>query len=172
MPARTGREFLAGLRDGREVWVGAERVTDVVEHPALRGAARTVAAIYDLQHEAAEACLMPDPETGEPVAVSHLIPRSRDDLARRRRALEAVAEFSAGLMGRTPDYMNLTFAGFAGRADEWVRHGNERGADNLVRHQKLIARRDLCLTPTIIHAATDRARGNVPAGTCPAGWIP
>ena len=41
-----------------------------------------------------------------------------------------------GLMGRTPDYMNVTYAGFAGRADEWAINGNEEGADNLVAYQK------------------------------------
>ena len=30
-------------------------------------------------------------------------------------------------MGRTPDYLNVTFACFAGRADVWARRGNERG---------------------------------------------
>ena len=32
---------------------------------------------------------MPDPETGEPIPVSHMIPRSREDLARRGKALRA-----------------------------------------------------------------------------------
>ena len=169
MPARTGREFLEGLRDGREVWVGAEKVADIAGHPSLSGAARTVAAIYDLQHEAADACLMPDPETGEPVAVSHLIPRSRADLARRHQAIETVAEYSVGLMARTPDYVNVTLAGFAGREDEWARYGNERGAENLIRYQKTIAHGDLCLTPTIVHATVDRARGNLPSGLDPVG---
>lgn len=39
-------------------------------------------------------------------------------------------------MGRTPDYMNVTFAGFAGRADEWAINCNERGAQNLVSYQR------------------------------------
>jgi aromatic ring hydroxylase len=38
-----------------------------------------------------------------------MIPRSRDDLAKRGKALRLVAEHSVGLMGRTPDYMNVTF---------------------------------------------------------------
>ncbi|MBI3785130.1 MAG: 4-hydroxyphenylacetate 3-hydroxylase, partial [Deltaproteobacteria bacterium] len=106
--------------------------------------------------------LMPDPETGEPINVSHLIPRSRADLERRHACLERQAEYSVGLMGRSPDYLNVTFAGFAGRADEWAVAGNERGAANLVAFQKEMARRDLSLTHTIIHATTDKARGDVP----------
>ena len=116
MPARSGAQFLRGLRDNREVWLGGQRVTDPMEHPALRGAAESIAAVFDLHHQYAEDCLMPDPETGEPIAVSHMIPRSRDDLLRRHKALRRVAEFTVGLMGRTPDYMNVTYAGFAGRA--------------------------------------------------------
>ena len=38
------------------------------------------------------------------------------------------------MMGRTPDYMNVTFAGFAGRWRDWVGSdgANAEGADNLV----------------------------------------
>jgi 4-hydroxyphenylacetate 3-monooxygenase len=163
MPARTGKEFLQGLKDDRRVWVGGERVGDIASHPAFAGAARSVAALFDLQHEAADVCLMPDPETREPINVSHLIPRSRKDLERRHACIERIAEFSVGIMGRTPDYLNVTVAGFAGRADEWAANGNDRGAANLVAFQKEIARRDLALTHTIVQPTIDKARGDVPA---------
>src|SRR3954452_23000122 len=110
MPARTGREFLDGLRDQRELWVDGELVRSPVDHPAFSGAAQALAGVFDLQHQAADDCLMPDPETGEPIAVSHMIPRSKEDLKRRHKALQPVAEYSVGLMGRTPDYMNVTYA--------------------------------------------------------------
>ena len=71
-------------------------------------------SVFDRQHEYADDCLMPDPETGEPINVSHMIPRSKEDLQRRHRGLARIAESTVGLMGRTPDYMNVTFAGFAG----------------------------------------------------------
>jgi 4-hydroxyphenylacetate 3-monooxygenase oxygenase component len=162
MAARTGKEFLAGLSRKREVWVGSDRVGDVVSHPAFAGAARTLAALFDLQHRAAEVCLMPDPETGEPINVSHMIPRSRADLERRHACLQRIAEFTVGLMGRTPDYMNVTFAGFAGRADEWAVGGNDQGAANLVAYQKLLRRNDLALTHTIIHPTIDKSKGDAP----------
>ena len=114
MAARTGEEFLAGLKDSRELWVGGDKVASIVEHPALAGAARAIAEVYDLQHAHAGDCLMADRETGEPINISHLIPASLEDLQRRHRGLERIAEYSVGLMGRTPDYMNVTFAGFFG----------------------------------------------------------
>ncbi len=163
MPARTGKEFLAGLKTPREIWVGDERVSDVAAHPELRGAAATLAKVFDLQHQNADVCLGADEETGEPINLSHLIPRSREDLVRRHACLQTIAEFTAGLMGRTPDYMNVTFAGFAGRADEWARAGNERGAANLVAYQKLIRRNDLSLTHTIVQPTIDKAQGDAPA---------
>lgn len=163
MPARTGREFLAGLKSPREVWVGEERIGDVGSHPALCGAAETLARVFDLQHENADRCLMPDPESGEPINLSHMIPRSREDLVRRHACLQTIAEFTVGLMGRTPDYMNVTFAGFAGRADEWAKSGNERGAANLVAYQKFLRRRDISLTHTIVQPTIDKAQGDAPS---------
>ena len=79
MAARTGEQFLKGLRDGRELWVGGERIGSIADHPALNGAATALAEVFDLQHQAADVCLMPDPETGEPINVSHMIPKSRAD---------------------------------------------------------------------------------------------
>ncbi|HJS57626.1 MAG TPA: 4-hydroxyphenylacetate 3-hydroxylase N-terminal domain-containing protein [Vicinamibacteria bacterium] len=46
MPARTGREYLQGLRDQeREVWLGGERVKDVTMHPGLRRGAQAIAEL-------------------------------------------------------------------------------------------------------------------------------
>ena len=53
---------------------------------------------------------------------------------------QRIAEFTVGLMGRTPDYMNVTYAGFAGRADEWAANGNERGAGQPGRVSEVPAR--------------------------------
>lgn len=167
MAARTGAEFLRGLKDSRELWLGNERIDDAATHPALTGAAHAIAEVFDLQHTHADICLMPDPETGEAINVSHMIPRSRADLARRHACLERTAEYSMGLMGRTPDYMNVTYAGFAGRCDEWAANGNEAGAENLVRYQKYIARNDLSLTHAIVYTTTDRRNGPPPVGFDP-----
>ena len=47
----TGAEYLASLRDGREVYVYGERVDDVTTHPAFRNAARSIARLYDALHD-------------------------------------------------------------------------------------------------------------------------
>ncbi|MGA3403329.1 MAG: 4-hydroxyphenylacetate 3-hydroxylase N-terminal domain-containing protein, partial [Acetobacteraceae bacterium] len=158
MPARNGAELLRGLKDGREIWIGDGRVDDVVSHPDFAGAAKGLAAVFDLQIEAADDCLFPDPETGEPINVSHMIPRSKEDIQRRHRGLRRIAEHTVGVMGRTPDYMNVTYAGFAGCSQEWAEHGNEAGAARLVDYQKFLRRHDISLTHTLIHPTTDKAK--------------
>jgi 4-hydroxyphenylacetate 3-monooxygenase len=101
--------------------------------------------------------LAPSPEDGRAmVNVTHLIPRSREDLERRRRAFELVAALSGGVMGRTPDYLNVTFACFAGRSDVWARRGNEQLAENLVAYQALMRDRDLSTTHALMNPQVDR----------------
>src|SRR5436309_14755400 len=96
--ARTGEQFLDGLRgDAREIWLNGEKITHPLEHPALEAAARSMARVYDLQHEHADEMLAPSPDDGRLVHVTHLIPRSQDDLERRRRAVELIAAPGAGL---------------------------------------------------------------------------
>ena len=160
MGARTGEQFLSGLRKtSRTVWVGGERIDDVTAHTALAQAARTLAGIFDRQHRYADECLISDPETGEAVSVSHMLPRSIDDLKRRNRGLARIAEATVGLMGRTPDYMNVKFACFAARPGFWAGAdgANAEGAENLVRFQKRLAREDISLTHTIIQPTIDKA---------------
>src|SRR2546429_4928924 len=47
----TGEEYLDSLRDGREIWLYGERVTDVTTHPAFRNTARMIARLYDALHD-------------------------------------------------------------------------------------------------------------------------
>jgi 4-hydroxyphenylacetate 3-monooxygenase len=167
MPARTGKQFLDGLRHTRrQLWLEGLLVDDVTAHPALAGGAQTIAGVFDRQHVFPDDCLTPDPETGEPVNVGHMIPRSIADLKRRNRGLTRIAEATVGLMGRTPDYMNVKFASFASRALDWrgAEGRNEAGAENLVRFQKRIAREDVSLTHTIIHPTIDKSTDTQFAG--------
>ncbi|MDQ3670230.1 MAG: 4-hydroxyphenylacetate 3-hydroxylase [Actinomycetota bacterium] len=156
--ARTGEQFLAGLRgDERELWLEGEKVTDPAAHPKLEGAARSLARVFDLQHEEPDTFLMESPDTGQSVNVTHVLPKSREDLERRRAASKRIADETVGMMGRTPDYLNYTFANFAARADVWARYGNEEGARNVAEYQKHMRDNDLSLTHTLINPQVDRS---------------
>ena len=157
--ARTGRQFLDGLRgDARELWLNGVKITHPLDHDELHGAALSLARVYDLQHQHADEMLAPSPADGRLVNVTHLIPRSREDLERRRKAIEIVASLSGGTMGRTPDYLNVTFACFAGRSDVWARRGNDEGAANIVAYQREMRDRDLSTTHSIMNPQVDRSK--------------
>jgi aromatic ring hydroxylase len=47
----TGEEYIAGIRDGREVYLYGERVKDVTTHPAFRNSVRMTARLYDALHD-------------------------------------------------------------------------------------------------------------------------
>ena len=156
MGARNGQAYLEGLRDERVVWFGDRRV-NVAEHPAFAGSRAGLAGYYDWQLRFADECLIEDRESGQRVGVSHLIPQNADDLRRRARGLERLARYSAGALGRTPDYVNVTLAGFAGRLDLFGKNGDARACAALARYQREVALRDLALTHTIVHPSVDRS---------------
>ena len=155
---RTAAGFLEALRDGREVWLEGERVKDVTAHPRLRGAALTIAELYDLQHR-------PDLHdrlsfvldgSGERIGYSHIQPRTIDDLRRRREMIALWADWNGGMLGRTPDFMNMMFAGYAA-AHEYFAQGGPQFGENIRRYQERQRREDLCLTHTLIHPQRDRS---------------
>jgi len=161
MGARTGKEFIEGLRDDREIWLDGERVDDVTTHPALSGAAHAMAGLFDLQHDHPDKLLVADEATGDPVNITHIVPRSREDLARRRVALETISHHTLGLMGRSPDYLNVTMAGFAGRSDVWSLNGNDEGTENLVRFQREAMLNDWSMTHAIVNPTINKAEREV-----------
>ena len=89
----TGQQKLERMRDGRAVYIGAERVDDVTTHPAFRAGAETIAALYDLRADPAKRDLFSYEENGERYALQWLRCRTREDLTRRMRALKASADF-------------------------------------------------------------------------------
>jgi 4-hydroxyphenylacetate 3-monooxygenase len=113
MPIRRGEEYLESLRDGRCVWLMGQQVEDVTTHPALAGCARSVAAVYDLQHDPAhqELLTMPSPSTGQRVSLAYLLPRSVDDLARQRQMYECLVRRAGGVAGRLPQHLATVVLG-------------------------------------------------------------
>ena len=127
MGARSGAEYVEGLRDGREVWIDGERVKDVTRDRRLARGIRSVAALYDRQLDPAlvEQMTYRSPTTGDRVGLSHIQPRSVEDLVRRRSMIKTWAEWSAGMMGRSPDFLNTMIMGCAANADYWWKPGND-----------------------------------------------
>ena len=154
MGVRSGEQYINGLKDQRDVWLGGRQLQDVTAVPEFQGSLRGMAGYFDWQHRHADVCILRD-DPQSPIGVSHLVPRSRADLERRHIGLETLARYSAGMLGRTPDYVNVTFAGFAGQPSVWSANGNEQGVENLAAFQREVAQHDRAMTHTIIHPIKD-----------------
>lgn len=159
MGARTGSQYLAGLRDAREVWLGRERICDVTAHEGLRRGAATVASLYDLQHQPGhvETMTYASPQSGERVGRSFQPPRTLDDLRARRAMMRIWAAETFGMMGRSPDFLNVMLMLFAARRDVFER-GGQRFGDNIYNYYEYVRERDLCLTHTLLNPQVDRSR--------------
>ena len=160
MSARNGATYKEGLKDSREVWLGDQRI-DVTEHPAFKGSIDGMAAYFDYQHKYADDCLMTDSETGEQHNVSLLRPHNAEDIALRHRAFDRLARYSNGMLGRTPDYVNVVLAGHASRKDIFDRSGDPVYFERLEAYWKHVQKHDLALTHTIVHAAIDKSVGEL-----------
>src|SRR5262245_20534896 len=156
---RSGKDYVAGLRDGRAVYLDGERVADVTAHPALAEPIRRVADTYDRARTARDdpALTFVDVDTGERYSNMWLIPRSADDLGARRRVHRFWAEPSYGLMGRTPDHVASVITALASWRQLFDR-GGRRFGDNVVRFYQRARADDLYITYAIVPPQIDRAR--------------
>jgi 4-hydroxyphenylacetate 3-monooxygenase len=159
MPARTGKEYIAGLKERpREVWICGERVDDVTGHPAFHNGVRSVAALYDMQHDPALRGEMTyaSPSTGQPVGLSFLMPHSIEDLERRRKMMTRWAWASCGMMGRSPDFLNVIFTAWCGSADYFAQNRPEF-KKNVMDYYEFIRENDLALTHALVNLQRSRA---------------
>ncbi len=165
MPARTGKQYLASLREQeREVWLGGDRVRDPTSYPGLSNGARAIAALYDMQHDPKlrDEMTYVSPTTGDRVGLSFIIPRTREDLEKRRVMMLNWARTTCGMMGRSPDFMNVTYAAWAGAADYFTQGlGRPEFSDNMRRYYEHIRENDLTLTHSLINLQRSRTVSGV-----------
>src|SRR5438128_5599171 len=100
---RTGDEYRAALRDGREVWIDGERVADVTAHPAFRPIVDAKARMYDMAHEPAHAATMVFAEAGEPFSILLRPPTEQAHWHEKWRALDAYFNDIGGVVTRVGD---------------------------------------------------------------------
>lgn len=151
---RTGKQYLDGLRDGREVWTGGCRVDDVTNEPGMARGAATLAGFLDRQHEKEfiETVTYID-DDGDRCARAFQIPKSKEDIKVRGRAYYEWAKWSNGMFGRTPDYKNASVMAFAA-AKEFLAKGTKGQTDfatNITTFYDDVRKNDKVLTHTLVN---------------------
>lgn len=166
---RHGSDYLDALDDGRNVWVGNERIDNVATHPLTREYAQRVAQFYDLHHDPA---LQDDltfvDEDGERRSMMWFRPRTVEDLARRRRYYSTIArQMGATAFARLPDANNSVLLTYIDDPEPWEASsvGTEgKGlADNIRRWWSHFVENDINTGPLFVDPQTDRGRESAQA---------
>ncbi|HMM82740.1 MAG TPA: 4-hydroxyphenylacetate 3-monooxygenase, oxygenase component [Terrimesophilobacter sp.] len=160
MGARTGQQFLDKLNSMRpHITIDGEVVSEnLTEHPAFKNVARTYAQLFDLQHDPKfkDQLTYPSPTTGDPVNVSFLIPRTIEDLERRRAGIKVWAEYSNGFLGRSGDYMNSSLTALAS-AKKWFEKADPVYGERIEAYYEMARENDLLATHTLIPPQVNRS---------------
>jgi 4-hydroxyphenylacetate 3-monooxygenase len=160
--ARSGKEYLRMLDSTpREIWLSGEKITrDVSKHPQFRSVAHSIAHLYDVQHdpELEDMMTFVSPTSGERVGTSFLQPTSHEDLEKRHRMMKTWADYSGGMLGRTPDYLNSDLMALAS-ASKFFSRKDPRFGENIRKYYEFVRENDLLLTHTLIHPQANRSVG-------------
>ncbi|HEV2169388.1 MAG TPA: 4-hydroxyphenylacetate 3-hydroxylase N-terminal domain-containing protein, partial [Candidatus Binatus sp.] len=158
MGARSGNNYLSSLKKlGAEIWIGGARAGDVTAHPAFANCARSVASLYDMQMESPETMTFRTDDGGR-AGMSFIIPKTAEDLRKRTRAMKAWADFGCGMLGRTPDYLNVSLAAMAAARDFFA-ESDKRHGDNIWNYYMQARHHDWCATHTLVNPRASRAAG-------------
>ena len=139
---RTGEEFRAGLRDGREVWIDGERVADVTIHPAFKPIVDAKARMYDLAHDAASAEMMSFEEGGERFSILLRPPTEKEHWHEKWRAIDLYLNDIRGVVTRVGDEtVGEMWSLLDGR--DVLNQIDPRFGDNIDRHIERVAAEDI-----------------------------
>ena len=146
---QNGAEYLASLRDDREVYLYGERVKDVTTHPAFRNTARMVARLYDALHDPKrkDKLLVPtDTGNGGMTHAFFKAPKTPQDLLAGRDAIAEWGKLTYGWLGRAPDYKAAFLATLGANAEFYAPY-----QDNAKRWYKFSQERVPFINHAIIH---------------------
>jgi len=140
------------------VWINGKQVTgNISEHDAFKGVMKSQAELYDLQHQPGKREYMTytSPSSGSRVGTSFIQPKTKEDLIIRRRMMQEWAVYTGGMMGRSPDYINVGIMAYGAAADMFGNQ-DERYKENMIRYYEYCRENDLSLTHTLIQPQVNR----------------
>lgn len=160
MPIISGKEYIERINALQtNLWMDGEKIKGKIsEHPAFEGIINSQAKLYDLQCDPTKSDLMTftSGTTGNKIGTSFLEPKTKEDLEKRRLMTQEWAKVSAGMMGRSPDYMNTVLMTFA-TASDILSEQEKRFTKNMQQLFEDAKENDWCFTHTFINPQKNRA---------------
>ena len=98
------------------------------------------------------------PSSGERVGLRSSSHAPTRICARRTAMMKRWADFSGGMMGRTPDYLNVGLTAFSAAASFFAQ-GDPRHGPNIQNYYEHVRENDLCMTHTLIKPQANRSVG-------------
>jgi 4-hydroxyphenylacetate 3-monooxygenase len=119
---------------------------------------RTIASLYDMQHRPDKLDQMTyvSPTSGDRVGLSFITPRTLQDLERRHTMMAHWARATCGMMGRSPDFMNVNVMCMAATGDYCAQNRPEF-KQNIQNYYEYIRENDLVLTHTLVNLQRNRS---------------
>ena len=159
MPARTGQQYIEGLKERPPtLYMSGKRVKDPTSQAGLSGGIKTLARMYDLQHDPVIGKEMTyrSPTTGDQVGLSFLTPKTHGDLDRRHHMMRNWAKITCGMMGRTPDFLNVSLMSMAA-AGKFFGQNRPEFEKNIYDYYEMVREKALVLTHTLVNIQRNRS---------------
>ena len=157
MPARTAQQVIARFQEQPPaLYHQGKLIPDITTEPGIKNGVYSLADLYDHQWQHADESLFTSPKTADPVGITHIIPRTKEELRAVGKAMLLRANHTQGMMGRMPDYLNRAIASYAGSAD-FLNVQGDHFAQNMRNYHEKLREEDLCLTHTLINPQSNRA---------------
>lgn len=160
MTLKTGNEYRKRIDNMKKnVWIDGKRLHGKVSrHPAFSGVVNSQAALYDWQNNPArkEKMSFLMPTTNERVSLSFLIPKTKEDLEKRRIMIQEWSQLHYGMLGRSPDYMNTAIMTFAAASQLFDRQ-KHKFAKNVLRYYEYCCEKDVTLTHSFVEPQVNRS---------------
>ncbi|QQE79799.1 4-hydroxyphenylacetate 3-monooxygenase, oxygenase component [Alicyclobacillus sp. SO9] len=161
MGIRTGADYMKRLDETKlDVWIDGKKVEGPIsEHPAFKNVIQSMAGLYDLQNDPDYQDEMTYVENGVRYGASFLVPKTTEDLVKRRKMMKRWADYAGGMMGRSPDYLNSALMAMS-QAGGYFEQNDPRFGENIQAYYEYMRENDLSMTHTLINPQVNRGVSN------------
>lgn len=115
------KPYIQRIHDGRNVWLNGEIVHDLENHDAFRGTVQSIQSLLDLQtQDKTKELLTYQTDEGKVAHLSFLIPKTKEDLEKKRLAYQCWADQTFGVMSRLSEYSRSLLTGWFANREEYA----------------------------------------------------
>ncbi|MDQ0208515.1 4-hydroxyphenylacetate 3-monooxygenase, oxygenase component [Alkalicoccobacillus murimartini] len=149
MGTATGKEYLDRINAlNNEIWIDGEQIQGKVsEHPAFKGVLESKAKLYDQVKQDPDMLM----DSTKQNNFSYEIPRTKEQLVKRRQAIRSWASQSVGTLGRSPDYVSSAIMAMAGYSEYFGEY-----KENIEKIYEEAREKDYTFTHTFINPQVSR----------------